>query len=139
MKIDLSGKVAIVTGAGRGLGRAHALLLAQRGAKVVVNDLGTGSDGAGSSGAAADQVASEIRAIGGEGLVDGSSVTDFAAVEAMVSSTVEKWGRVDILVNNAGFLRDSSFDKMDLAEFRQIIDVHLMGGVHPTPSTKSVV
>src|SRR3546814_2224709 len=69
---------------------------------------------------------------GGEALVDGSSVTDFAAVEAMVSSTVEKWGRVDSLVNNAGFLRDSSFAKMDLADFRQIIDVHLMGAVHTT-------
>src|SRR3546814_2218400 len=120
MKIDLSGKVAIVTGAGRGLGRAHALLLAQRGAKVVVNDLGTGSDGAGSSGAAADQVASEIRAIGGEALVDGSSVTDFAAVEAMVSSTVEKWGRVDILVNNAGFLRRSEEHTYELQSLMRI-------------------
>src|SRR3546814_6488977 len=116
MKIDLSGKVAIVTGAGRGLGRAHALLLAQRGAKVVVNDLGTGSDGAGSSGAAADQVASEIRAIGGEALVDGSSVTDFAAVEAMVPSTVAKWGRVGNLVNHSGFLRDSKIGRASCRE-----------------------
>ncbi|MEP9399027.1 SDR family NAD(P)-dependent oxidoreductase [Mesorhizobium sp. KR2-14] len=121
--IDLSGKVAIVTGAGSGLGRDHALLLATRGAKVVVNDL---------SEAAAEGVAEEIRQAGGEAMAVGASVTDFDAVQAMVDRTVERWSRVDILVNNAGILRDKTFAKMDLADFRLIIDVHLMGSVNCT-------
>ncbi len=121
--IDLSGRVAIVTGAGSGLGREHALLLAARGAKVVVNDL---------SEAAAQGVAEDIRKAGGEAMGVGASVTDFDAVQAMVARTVERWSRVDILANNAGILRDKTFAKMDLADFRLIIDVHLMGSVNCT-------
>src|SRR5688572_15802837 len=106
MSLDFSGRVAIVTGAGGGLGRQHALALAARGAKVVVNDLGE----------AADAVVAEIRQAGGEAMASRASVVDFAAVEAMVQKAVETWGRIDILVNNAGILRDKSFAKMDLAD-----------------------
>lgn len=132
MSIDLSGRVAIVTGAGGGLGRAHAMLLASRGAKVVVNDLGTASDGQGASSTAAERVVEEIRAAGGEAMADASSVTDFAAVEAMVQAARAKWGRVDILVNNAGILRDKTFSKMTLDDFRLVVEVHLMGSVNCT-------
>jgi len=129
MSIDLSGRVAIVTGAGGGLGRAHALLLANRGAKIIVNDLGVMSDGSGGSISAAQKVADEIVTLGGEAIANGASVTDQAEVEAMVAQTVRQWGRVDILVNNAGILRDRTFSKMDLADFRAVVDVHLMGAV----------
>jgi NAD(P)-dependent dehydrogenase (short-subunit alcohol dehydrogenase family) len=122
--------VAIVTGAGGGLGKQHALALAARGAKVVVNDLGGDVHGVGGSVSAAQAVVDEIRAAGGEAIVNGASVTDFAAVQAMVQQTMDTWGRVDILVNNAGILRDKSFAKMDLADFRLVVDVHLMGAVH---------
>ncbi len=133
MTIDLSGRVAIVTGAGGGLGRAHALLLARLGARVVVNDLGGDVHGrTSSSGPAARSVAAEIEARGGEAMANGASVTDFAQVEAMVAETVSRWGRVDILVNNAGILRDKTFAKMSLDDFRAVIDVHLMGSVHCT-------
>ena len=114
----LQGRVAIVTGSGGGLGREHALYLARKGAKVVVNDLAQ---------AAADGVAAEIRAAGGEALAIAGSVTDEAAVSAMVNQTVETWGRIDILINNAGILRDKSFAKMDMADFRLVVDVHLIG------------
>ena len=114
----LEGRVAIVTGAGGGLGRQHALYLARKGAKVVVNDLGQ---------TAADAVAAEIVAAGGEAIGVGASVTDEAAVKTMVDRTLAEWGRVDILINNAGILRDKSFAKMDMADFRLIVDVHLMG------------
>src|SRR6478672_396775 len=117
--IDLAGRVAIVTGAGGGLGRAHALLLASRGAKVVVNDLGDG----------AQAVAAEIVAAGGEVRALRCSVTDAAAVQAMVEAVLAEWGRVDILINNAGILRDKSFAKMSLDDFRAVVDVHLMGAV----------
>jgi len=120
--IDLKGRVAIVTGAGGGLGRAHALLLARHGARVVVNDLGSG----------AESVAQEIDKAGGEARAALCSVTDAAAVEAMVQETLKTWGRIDILVNNAGILRDKSFAKMTLDDFRLVIDVHLMGSVHCT-------
>ena len=123
MRFD--GRVAIVTGAGGGLGRCHALALAARGAKVVVNDLG--ADGRSSDAAA--QVVAEIEAAGGEAMASGASVTDAAAVEAMVAETMARWGRVDILVNNAGILRDKSFAKMSLDDFRLVVDVHLMGAV----------
>jgi NAD(P)-dependent dehydrogenase (short-subunit alcohol dehydrogenase family) len=116
MGLDFSGRVAIVTGAGGGLGRQHALALAARGAKVVVNDLGT-----------ADAVVDEIRAAGGTAMASAASVSDEAAVAAMVKETLAAWGRIDILVNNAGILRDKSFAKMDLADFRLVVDVHLMG------------
>lgn len=132
MKIDLTGKVAIVTGAGGGLGRAHALLLAQRGAKLVVNDLGSATDGTGASLSAAQKVVDEILAAGGEAIANGASVTDYAQVEAMVADALARWGKVDILVNNAGILRDKSFAKMEMDDFRAVIDVHLMGAVHCT-------
>jgi NAD(P)-dependent dehydrogenase (short-subunit alcohol dehydrogenase family) len=132
MTIDLSGRVAVVTGAGGGLGREHALLLARRGAKVVVNDVGGSVAGAGASKTAAESVVREIRAAGGEAISNASSVTDYAAVEAMVEQARSLWGKIDILVNNAGILRDKSFSKMDLDDFRRVIDVHLMGSVHCT-------
>ncbi|MEB0137961.1 MULTISPECIES: SDR family NAD(P)-dependent oxidoreductase [unclassified Undibacterium] len=125
MSIDFSNRVAIVTGAGGGLGREHALALAARGAKVVVNDLGSGG-----SSAAALAVVEEIRAAGGVAMANDASVTDFAAVQAMVADAVAAWGRVDILINNAGILRDKSFAKMELDDFKLVMDVHLMGAVH---------
>ncbi|MEK9952357.1 MAG: SDR family NAD(P)-dependent oxidoreductase [Curvibacter sp.] len=128
--IDFKGRVAIVTGAGGGLGRQHALALARRGARVVVNDLGGARDGSGGSASAAQQVVDEIRAAGGEALASAASVTDFEAVQAMVQQALDAWGRVDILVNNAGILRDKTFAKMELADFRLVLDVHLMGAVH---------
>ena len=130
MSIDFKGRVAIVTGAGGGLGKQHALALARSGAKVLVNDLGGAVDGSGGSVSAAQAVVDEIRAAGGEALANGASVTDFAAVQAMVQQAVDAWGRVDILVNNAGILRDKSFAKMDIADFRLVMDVHVMGAVH---------
>ncbi len=120
--IDLTGRVAIVTGAGAGLGRLHALLLAQRGARVVVNDLGE----------TAKAVVAEILAAGGQARAIMCSVTDAAAVQAMVDGALADWGRIDILVNNAGILRDKSFAKMNLADFRLVVDVHLMGAVNCT-------
>jgi len=114
----LQGRVAIVTGAGGGLGRAHALYLAGQGAKVVVNDLGQ---------EAADRVVAEIVAQGGEAFAVAASVTDEAAVNAMVEQVVARWGRVDILISNAGILRDKTFAKMSLDDFRLVVDVHLMG------------
>jgi len=128
--LDFHGRVAIVTGAGGGLGRQHALALARRGAKVLVNDLGGALDGSGGSAGAAQAVVQEIRAAGGEALANGASVTDGEAVQAMVQQAVDAWGRVDILVNNAGILRDKSFAKMDMADFRLVVEVHLMGAVH---------
>ena len=130
MTLDFKGRVAIVTGAGGGLGREHALALAARGAKVVVNDLGGARDGSGSSLSAAQAVVEEIRAAGGEAIANGASVTDFSAVQAMVAETMAQWGRVDILINNAGILRDKSFAKMDIDDFKLVMDVHLMGAVH---------
>lgn len=130
MSLDFSGRVAIVTGAGGGLGREHALALAKRGAKVVVNDLGGARDGSGGSASAAQAVADEIIAAGGEAMANSASVTDFAAVQAMVQETMAKWGRIDILINNAGILRDKSFGKMELDDFRLVIEVHLMGSVN---------
>ena len=130
MSVRFDDRVAIVTGAGGGLGRAYALALAQRGAKVLVNDLGAASDGADASTSAAQQVVDEIHAAGGQAIANTASVTDFDAVQAMVAQAVQAWGRVDILVNNAGILRDKSFAKMDLADFRLVLEVHLMGAVH---------
>jgi len=132
MSINLSGQVAIVTGGGGGLGRTHALLLACRGAKVVVNDLGAARDGTGASRSAAESVVAEIRKQGGEAEASSASVTDYGQIEQMVDAALTKWGRVDILVNNAGILRDKTFAKMTLEDFRAVIDVHLMGSVHCT-------
>jgi NAD(P)-dependent dehydrogenase (short-subunit alcohol dehydrogenase family) len=130
MSLDFTGKVAIVTGAGGGLGRQHALALAQRGAKVLVNDLGAAVNGQGVSTGAAQAVVDEIKALGGQALANDASVTDYAAVQAMVQQAVDAWGRVDILVNNAGILRDKSFSKMEMNDFKLVVDVHLMGAAH---------
>jgi NAD(P)-dependent dehydrogenase (short-subunit alcohol dehydrogenase family) len=130
MSIDFTGRVAIVTGAGGGLGREHALALAKRGAKVLVNDLGGTRDGSGGSSSAAEAVVQEIKNAGGEAIANGASVTDFAAVETMVKQAMDTWGRVDILINNAGILRDKSFAKMELDDFKLVLDVHLMGAVN---------
>ncbi len=132
MSIRFDQRVAIVTGAGNGLGRAHALGLAARGAKVVVNDLGGALDGSGSSARAAERVVDEISAAGGEAFADASNVADAAAVEAMIATTLSRYGRVDILINNAGILRDKSFAKMEMSDFRAVMDVHVMGAVHCT-------
>ncbi len=139
MRQEFDGRVAIVTGAGGGLGRCHALALAERGAKVVVNDLGGARDGTGGSATAAESVVKEIEALGGEAMADGASVTDYAAVEAMVTRAMERWGRVDILVNNAGVLRDKTFAKMDLDDFRFVVDVHLMGAVNCTKAVWEIM
>ncbi len=127
MSIQYNGKVAIVTGAGNGLGQAHAIALAARGAKVVVNDLGGTVDGSGGSVSAAEEVANHINAAGGEAIANGANVTREDEVAAMVAAAMEKWGRVDILVNNAGILRDKTFHKMTLEDFRLVLDVHLVG------------
>ena len=129
MTIRFDNRVAIVTGAGNGLGRSHALGLASRGAKVVVNDFGGARDGTGGSSAAADKVVDEIKAAGGEAIAAACSVTDEAGVKAMVDAAMAKWGRIDILINNAGILRDKTFTKMDMSDFRTVVDVHLMGTV----------
>ncbi|MBQ1542036.1 3-oxoacyl-ACP reductase [Caulobacter sp. CCUG 60055] len=127
--IRFDGQVAIVTGAGGGLGRQHALELARRGAKVVVNDLGGSVDGSGGSSEAAQKVVEEIKAAGGEAIANGSSVTDDAGVALMVKQAMDAWGRVDILIANAGVLRDKSFSKMEIADFEFVLNVHLMGTV----------
>ena len=138
-KLSLDGQVAIVTGAGGGLGREHALELARRGAKVLVNDLGGSVDGSGGSVSAAQAVVDEIKALGGEAMANGASVTDFAAVQAMVQQAVDAWGGVDILVNNAGILRDKSFAKMEMDDFRLVVEVHLIGAVHCCKAVWSIM
>ena len=130
MTMRFDGRVAVVTGAGGGLGRQHALALAARGAKVLVNDLGGTIDGSGGTPKAALAVVEEIRAAGGQAMASGASVTDAAAVQGMVEEAMKAWGRIDILVNNAGILRDKSFTKMTLADFRLVVEVHLMGAVN---------
>ena len=139
MSIRYDGKVAIVTGAGQGLGRCHAIELAARGAKVVVNDLGGAKDGTGASSDAARAVVAEIEAAGGEAIANGANVSHFAEVEGMVQQTMEKWGRVDILVNNAGILRDKSFTKGGLDDFQLVLDVHLMGTVNCTKAVWDIM
>jgi len=137
--IRFDGKVAIVTGAGGGLGRAHALELARRGAKVVVNDLGGAVDGSGGSSAAADHTVAEIKAAGGEALANGSSVTDDAGVAHMIAQAMDAWGRIDILIANAGVLRDKSFSKMEISDFEFVVGVHLMGTVKPTKAVWEIM
>jgi NAD(P)-dependent dehydrogenase (short-subunit alcohol dehydrogenase family) len=137
--ISFDDRVAIVTGAGAGLGRSHALALAERGARVVVNDLGGNVDGTGGSSAAAEAVVAEIESAGGEAISSGANVASLDQVQKMVSDVLERWGRVDILVNNAGILRDKSFHNMDLADFRTVIDVHLMGSVYCTNSVWGIM
>ena len=127
MSIRFDGQVVIVTGAGAGLGRSHALQFAARGAKVVVNDFGGAADGTGGSTAASEAVVKEIEAAGGEAMANGADVSDFSSVQAMVDQVMAKWGRIDVLVANAGILRDKSFAKMDMPDFEKVIDVHLIG------------
>jgi NAD(P)-dependent dehydrogenase (short-subunit alcohol dehydrogenase family) len=129
MTLRFDGRVAIVTGAGNGLGRSHALALAARGAKVVVNDLGGARDGSGASLSTAETVVREITAAGGTAMASGASVTDAKAIEAMAAAVLSAYGRIDILINNAGILRDKSFAKMSLDEVRAVLDVHVMGSV----------
>jgi len=132
MTIRFDNRVAIVTGGGNGLGREHCLQLAERGAKVVVNDLGGSVDGSGASTSAAEAVAEEIRAKGGEALANGADITKLDQVEAMVAEVKDKWGRVDILINNAGILRDKTFAKMSMDDFKKVVDVHLFGTANCT-------
>ena len=131
MAIRFDDKVAIVTGAGGGIGKEHALELARRGAKVVVNDLGGDVDGSGASDAA-NEVVELIKSEGGVAISNGASVTDLDAVKAMVNQTMEEWGRIDILVNNAGILRDKSFHKVTLDDFNLVMDVHFQGSLNCT-------
>jgi NAD(P)-dependent dehydrogenase (short-subunit alcohol dehydrogenase family) len=132
MTISFEGRVAIVTGAGGGLGRCHAIELAKLGAKVVVNDLGGAMDGTGGSSEAATNVVEEIKAAGGEAIANGGSVSDARGAKSMVEAAMNAWGRVDILINNAGILRDKSFTKMTMEDFRAVVEVHLMGSVYCT-------
>src|SRR5882757_5745182 len=127
MAIRFDGRVAIVTGAGNGLGRAHALGLASRGAKVVVNDFGGARDGTGGSLSPAETVVEEIRKAGGTAMADGADVSKFEQVTAMVERATKEWGSVDLLCANAGILRDKSFSKMEPADFAKVLDVHLSG------------
>jgi NAD(P)-dependent dehydrogenase (short-subunit alcohol dehydrogenase family) len=137
--IRFDGKVAIVTGAGGGLGRQHALELARRGAKVVVNDLGGSVDGSGGGSDAAKAVVEEIKALGGEAIANGSSVTDDGGVALMVKHAMDAWGRIDILVANAGVLRDKTFSKMEIADFEFVLGVHLMGTVKPAKAVWEIM
>lgn len=129
--IRFDGRVAIVTGAGGGLGRCHALELARRGAKVVINDLGGSLDGTGGNSEAAEAVVAEIKAMGGEAIANGSSVNDEAGVQKMIDDTIAAFGRIDILVCNAGILRDKSFSKMTHDDINLVLDVHLRGTFKP--------
>ena len=131
MSIRFDNKVAIVTGAGGGIGKEHALELAKRGAKVVVNDLGGTVDGSGASNAA-NEVVELIKSNGGDAFANGASVTDLNAVKAMVDQTMDQWGRIDILVNNAGILRDKSFHKVTMEDFNLVMDVHFQGSLNCT-------
>jgi NAD(P)-dependent dehydrogenase (short-subunit alcohol dehydrogenase family) len=137
--IRFDGKVAIVTGSGGGLGRQHALELARRGAKVVVNDLGGSVDGSGGGSEAAHKVVEEIKALGGEAIANGSSVTDDAGVALMVKDAMDAWGRIDVLVANAGVLRDKTFSKMEIADFEFVLGVHLMGTVKPAKAVWEIM
>jgi NAD(P)-dependent dehydrogenase (short-subunit alcohol dehydrogenase family) len=132
MTITFKGKVAIVTGAGGGLGKCHALELAARGARVVVNDLGGSADGSGHSDTPAQKVVDEIVAAGGEAIANYASVSDEQGAASIVEDAVSKWGRIDVLINNAGILRDKSFSKVSMEDFRKVMDVHLWGSVFVT-------
>ena len=130
MTINFEGQVAIVTGAGGGLGRQHALELGRRGAKVVVNDLGGDVDGSGGSLSAAELVSKEITDSGGQAIAHGASVSNIDAVEDMIDQTMSTWGRIDILVNNAGILRDKTFSKLEVPNWHAVLDVHLNGSMN---------
>ena len=130
MSISFEGQVAIVTGAGNGLGKSHAIDLGRRGAKVVVNDFGGARDGTGGSTTPAEAVVEEIIAAGGEAMANGADVSNYEDCEAMVSDALSKWGRVDVLINNAGILRDKSFGKLEMPDWNKVIDVHLNGSAN---------
>jgi NAD(P)-dependent dehydrogenase (short-subunit alcohol dehydrogenase family) len=132
VSIRFDDQVVIVTGAGNGLGKCHALEFARRGARVVVNDLGGARDGSGSSGDAAEEVVRQIESDGGQAMANGANVADAGQVDAMVAEVLARWGRVDVLINNAGILRDKTFAKMDLSDFQLVLDVHLLGSVNCT-------
>ncbi|MGB0938253.1 MAG: SDR family NAD(P)-dependent oxidoreductase [Colwellia sp.] len=136
MSVSYDGQVAIVTGSGAGLGRSHALALAARGAKVVVNDLAA-RDGSLSEGSLS--VVAEIEAAGGEAIANGANVANMEQVQAMVAQTMEKWGRIDILVNNAGILRDKSFGNMPIEDFQLVCDVHLTGAANCTKAVWDIM
>lgn len=131
-EIRFDGRVAVVTGAGNGLGRSHALFLASRGAKVVVNDLGGTVAGTGGSSAVADAVVAEIRSAGGTAVANYDSVATEEGGRNIIKTALDAFGTVDILINNAGNVRDKTLAKMDLADFRALVDVHLMGAVYCT-------
>ncbi len=131
MSIRFDGQVAIVTGAGGGIGKQHALELSRRGAKVVVNDLGGGVDGTGTSDAS-EEVVDQIKSEGGEAIANGASVTDLEAIKEMTKETIDKWGRIDILVNNAGILRDKTFHNVSIEDFNLVMDVHFQGTLNCT-------
>ncbi|MBO1042369.1 SDR family NAD(P)-dependent oxidoreductase [Brucella pituitosa] len=139
MTISFENRVAIVTGAGGGLGRAYALELAARGANVVVNDFGGSRDGTGGASEAAEKVAAEIRAKGGVAIADAGNVTKFDDMQALAKRTFEEFGRIDILINNAGILRDKSFAKMEMADFRAVVDVHLIGSANASRAVWDVM
>ena len=140
MSITFNDRVAIVTGAGGGLGRCHALDLAKRGAKVVVNDLGGNVDGSDDGSlSAAEAVVEEIKAAGGEAMANGASVTDRDQVNAMVEEVMSKYGQIDVLINNAGILRDKSFSKVEDEDFRMVLEVHLMGSVNCTKAVWEIM
>jgi NAD(P)-dependent dehydrogenase (short-subunit alcohol dehydrogenase family) len=132
MSIRFDDRVALVTGAGGGIGKYYALELAARGAKVVVNDLGGSVDGSGESTTMAQAVVDEIVAAGGQAVANGDSVSDPAGAQRMVEQAVDSFGSIDILINNAGILRDKTFIKMELADFEAVVDVHLMGSAYVT-------
>ncbi|MBA8841146.1 SDR family NAD(P)-dependent oxidoreductase [Ochrobactrum sp. RH2CCR150] len=139
MSISFENRVAIVTGAGGGLGRAYALELAARGARVVINDFGGSRDGTGGASAAAEKVVAEIRAKGGVAIADAGNVTKFEDMQALAKRAVEEFGRIDILINNAGILRDKSFAKMEMADFRAVVDVHLIGSANASRAVWDVM
>src|ERR1700753_1178925 len=139
MAIRYDGKVVIVTGAGGGLGRCHALEFAKRGAKVVVNDLGGAVDGTGGNSAAAEGVVKEITDAGGQAIANGASVTDDAGVAHLIQTTMDKWGRIDVIIANAGILRDKSFSKMELKDFDAVMQVHVMGTVKPVKAAWEIM
>lgn len=139
MTINFKNKVAIVTGAGGGLGKCHALELAKRGAKLIINDLGGSVDGSGGSSESANQVVKEIKELGGEAIPNGSSVTDDKGVKLMVDQAIDEYGRIDILINNAGILIDKSFSKMGIDDFKKVLEVHLIGSVKPTKAVWEIM